>query len=104
MFFSIHQQQWAERTIDDYRRQYDILVTELRGTTAESLTPEIYRALQERICHNAAGTARKKSDWVAGAEAPPSAAKRLNLLYLLIWDLKTTEGYKYTARAHALCG
>lgn len=93
MFFSIHQQQWAERTIDDYRRQYDILVTELRGTTAESLTPEIYRALQERICRNAAGTARKKSDWVAGTEAPPSGAKRLNLLYLLIWDLKTTEGY-----------
>lgn len=93
MFFALHSKEWAPRTSNEYQRQYDILVDELRGITAETLTPDSYLALQERICRSALQTSRKKSNWKMGEEAPSSAQKRLNLLYLLIWDLKTAEGY-----------
>lgn len=94
MFFALHRKEWSPRTSNEYQRQYDILTDELRGITAETLTPDSYRALQERICRNALQTSRKKSGWKMGEEAPASAQKRLNLLYLLIWDLKMTEGHK----------
>ena len=85
-----------------YRGQYDILIQELRGIPAEALTQEVYSNLQEQICHNALENAYKKSQWKPGEEAPSSGKKRLNLLYLLIDDLKTVEGYNIPARPHPM--
>lgn len=93
MFFALHSKDWSKRTSDEYQRQYDVLAGELSGVMAETLAQDSYLALQESICRNALQTSRKKSAWKMGDEAPSSAQKRLNLLYLLIWDLKTVEGY-----------
>lgn len=92
MFFSMHEREWSSRTSAEYQRQYDVLAEELCGIPIEKLTQSAYVSLQEEICRNALKTARKKSDWEMGDQAPASAQKRMNLLYLLVLDLKSVEG------------
>ena len=92
-FFDLHRRSWSNSTINSYNGQYKILCGELKGIVAEELTAEAYIDLQCKICRNALATTRIRSEWTPGAEAPPSAQKRLNLLYELILDLKRVSGY-----------
>lgn len=92
-FFELHKNEWKNSTISSYRGQYKILMDEIKGCTAESLTNEVYTELQCKICRDAEETARGSIQWTYGKKAPESAKKRLNLLYELILDLQKVSDY-----------
>lgn len=98
-FFHIHRREWKDRTIKEYRRQYDVLVKELREFPVGEFDSAAYRQLQEKICLSALKNARKMDTWKYGDEPPSSARKRLSLLYELIQDLKQVEGVPIPAIA-----
>lgn len=91
-FFMLHRNEWKARTVDEYQRQYDVLLKELGDFSVSNLDNTAYRNLQETICHNAVANARKLDAWMYGDEPPSSARKRMSLLYELIQDLKQVEG------------
>ena len=70
--------------MDEYQRQYDVLLKELGDFSVSNLDNTAYRNLQETICHNAVANARKLDAWMYGDEPPSSARKRRRLLYDLI--------------------
>lgn len=92
VFFSIHSREWKSRTVEEYRRQFNVLLEEMSGFCVGKFDNEAYRQLQEKICLNALKNARKMDTWKYGDEPPSSARKRLSLLYELIQDLKQVEG------------
>lgn len=91
-FFFLHRSEWGVTTMEEYRRQFDILMDELGDLRVGDLNDEVYRRLQETICRNALAGARKMESWTYGEEPPSSARKRMSILYELIQDLKQVEG------------
>lgn len=92
-FFRLHSAKWERQTVVKYQGQYDKLTDELKNYRAESLTQDAYVLLQEQICRNASRASRMTKEWKPGDEPPSSARARLYLLYLLIGDLVSEEGY-----------
>lgn len=44
-FFHIHRREWKDRTIKEYRRQYDVLVKELRDLPVGEFDSAAYRQI-----------------------------------------------------------
>ena len=91
-FFHLHHPSWGAATMEEYHRQFHILIDELGDLRVGDLNDEAYRHLQETICLNTLANTRKTKSWTYGEEPPSSARKRMNLLYELILDLKQVEG------------
>lgn len=94
-FFSHHvpRDHWCESTVHTYKGQYKVLMDELEGITAESLDAEKYKELQLKICINALQKSEENKPNFQYGDKPSSSGKtRINLFYLLIWDLKLIEG------------
>lgn len=85
--FEMHSK-WAKSTVKSYSGQYDTLVEEMTGLRAGDLDDAAYKQLQNKICRNAAQKALKHHTWAYGETPPPSAQRRLSLLYDLIRCLK----------------
>ncbi|MEG1873012.1 MAG: hypothetical protein RR194_03105, partial [Ruthenibacterium sp.] len=78
-------------TLCEYRGQYKLMLATLPHVEAETLTQDVYLALQYSVCETALSTARNMQSWKPGDAAPPSAQKRLYLLYRLLDYLKHVE-------------
>lgn len=105
IFFDLHRDGWKRNTLAAYQGQYRLLVPCLQGIYPEEVTQAVYGDLQNNICKNALCTTRKdREEWMPGMQPPSSAAKRLTLLYDLLWDLKRVAGLDIPATPYRYGG